>query len=358
MTTPLETYRRLVMESVVPYDPVIRTPSNTPPSASTLSSPSLATQVRHIHMDYCSSILRELCDTLEIRLASLESESLDLDELAHASGYIPCVLRESKRHVLSDRASVHDAFRETVFKSVQVLAGLLKITIAYEVVPDIGTSGALIVNGQPAVLFEHIVPDSAPMEFVEAISLGRQKSELDLQSSTATGISAVISKLCLAILSARLKYGVIHSGDCFVILRVADELNGGVPRCVISDAIKLTSKTTPIIQVILSLALSVEIDGMSLPRLGSESEAPVAEAKSVDNDVVARLVAKLPPVAQMENELITWRRLRDLAGIKIPGLFGAYVLMNEFGRKESAVLLQQDAGRALESFESLNHEQR
>lgn len=126
-----------------------------------------------------------------MHIAGLERESF---ELAHASGYIPRVLRESRRHVLSDRASAHDAFRETVFKSVQVLAGLLGVEIGYESVANTETSGALIVNGPAAVLFEHVSPKLASVVFLEAIELGRQESELDFRSAT-TGTPTIVSKV-------------------------------------------------------------------------------------------------------------------------------------------------------------------
>lgn len=67
-----------------------------------------------------------------------------------------------------------------------------------------------------------------------------------------------------------------------------------------------------------------------------------------------QLVAKHLPVHLMEQELVIWRRLRSLAGIKIPGLFGAYV----FKGNRHAILLQQDAGQTLKSFELLSQEQR
>ncbi|KIO19997.1 hypothetical protein M407DRAFT_30355 [Tulasnella calospora MUT 4182] len=46
-----------------------------------------------------------------------------------------------------------------------------------------------------------------------------------------------------------------------------------------------------------------------------------------------QLVAKLVPADQMLNELEIWRKIRFLAGIKVPGLYGAYVFDNECQNK-------------------------
>lgn len=79
--------------------------------------------------------------------------------------------------------------------------------------------------------------------------------------------------MCVDILAARLEYGVIHSGACFVIFRVAQASNGEVPSCLISDTIRLTESTTPIIQVILSLVLRASTTDVASPYQGPRIEA-------------------------------------------------------------------------------------
>ncbi|KIO19996.1 hypothetical protein M407DRAFT_30354 [Tulasnella calospora MUT 4182] len=495
MTTALEKYRKLVMGSIVPYDPKTRNTSTTPIPYSP-SPPWPAAQIRYIRMDYRSTIPRDLCNALEMYIDGLERESFDLDanELARQSGYIHRVLRRSEMDVLFDIASAHDMFAGTVFPTVRALAQLLGVKVSYETgptFPNTATSRVLMVNGQPAVLVEHFSPGSAHVAFPEAIELGRQESLLDLRSP-ATGGPAIISKLYLAILSMGLEYGVIHSGDCFVIFQVVQESNGGVSRCLISDTIKLSDSTTPIIQIILSLALRAQADGVALPRLGSgivalvdkwSTRATSAEGDSADNGVAGKsdadfgsspeyprhnagcwplevmdepalmkvletvgylpvswslfpysedtlyparqanssvwatssqkssisgvakrssqstpyvqdlanialpltfrmnshvgkgssgwvfgghiaglpntpFVAKFLRVELMEKELLIWRKLRDLAGIKIPGLFGAYIFNESSEGNQRAILLQQDAGHALESFNLLDQKQK
>ncbi|KAG8905055.1 hypothetical protein FRC01_008494 [Tulasnella sp. 417] len=70
------------------------------------------------------------------------------------------------------------------------------------------------------------------------------------------------------------------------------------------------------------------------------------------------LVAKVLPTEKMEHELEMWRKLRALAGIYVPGLFGAYSLEGQEGCEDTGALVQQYAGRTLSSFDILDHKQR
>ncbi|KAG8909341.1 hypothetical protein FRC00_010314, partial [Tulasnella sp. 408] len=71
-----------------------------------------------------------------------------------------------------------------------------------------------------------------------------------------------------------------------------------------------------------------------------------------------RLVAKLVSANQVLNELEIWKKLRSLAGIKIPGLYGAYVFDNPHRNWDRGFLLQQDAGHSIASYEALCLEQK
>ncbi|KIO29591.1 hypothetical protein M407DRAFT_21327 [Tulasnella calospora MUT 4182] len=70
------------------------------------------------------------------------------------------------------------------------------------------------------------------------------------------------------------------------------------------------------------------------------------------------LIVKILPTDCMDHELKIWRRLRDLAGICVPGLFGAYSLEGQEGREDTGALVQQYAGATLSSFDTLDHKQR
>ncbi|KAG8895687.1 hypothetical protein FRC01_012247 [Tulasnella sp. 417] len=70
------------------------------------------------------------------------------------------------------------------------------------------------------------------------------------------------------------------------------------------------------------------------------------------------LVAKVLPTRCMDHELEMWRKLRGLAGICVPGLFGAYSIEGQDGSEDTGVLVQQYAGRTLSSFDTLDDEQR
>ncbi|KAG8952971.1 hypothetical protein FRC04_003423 [Tulasnella sp. 424] len=70
------------------------------------------------------------------------------------------------------------------------------------------------------------------------------------------------------------------------------------------------------------------------------------------------IVVKILPVDCMDRELEIWRRLRHLAGITIPGLYGAYAIDNKTGRAPTGALVQQHAGSTLASFENLSSDQR
>lgn len=70
------------------------------------------------------------------------------------------------------------------------------------------------------------------------------------------------------------------------------------------------------------------------------------------------ITVKILPTYRMEPELKIWRKLRNLAGIEIPGLFGAYSIDEQEGRQDTGALVQQHAGAPLESFDGLSHEQR
>lgn len=71
-----------------------------------------------------------------------------------------------------------------------------------------------------------------------------------------------------------------------------------------------------------------------------------------------QLVAKLVSANQVLNELEIWKKLRSLAGIKIPGLYGAYVFDNPRRNWDRGLLLQQDAGHSIASYETLCLEQK
>lgn len=71
-----------------------------------------------------------------------------------------------------------------------------------------------------------------------------------------------------------------------------------------------------------------------------------------------QIVAKILPADRMDHELEIWRRLRKLAGIAIPGLFGAYAVEGKDGCEDTGALVQQYAGVTLSSFDVLSHEQR
>lgn len=60
----------------------------------------------------------------------------------------------------------------------------------------------------------------------------------------------------------------------------------------------------------------------------------------------------------MDYGLTIWRKLRELAGIFIPGLFGAYSLEGREGYQDTGALVQQYAGATVSSFDTLSHKQR
>ncbi|KAG8915604.1 hypothetical protein FRC00_002304 [Tulasnella sp. 408] len=70
------------------------------------------------------------------------------------------------------------------------------------------------------------------------------------------------------------------------------------------------------------------------------------------------LIVKILPMHHMDHELTIWRRLRDLAGTCVPGLFGAYSLEGQEGYEDTGALVQQHAGATLWSFDTLDQEQR
>ncbi|KAG9027899.1 hypothetical protein FS837_004148 [Tulasnella sp. UAMH 9824] len=70
------------------------------------------------------------------------------------------------------------------------------------------------------------------------------------------------------------------------------------------------------------------------------------------------LIIKILPTHRMDHELTIWRRLHDLAGTCVPGLFGAYSLEGQEGYEDTGAVVQQDAGANLSSFDDLDQEQR
>ncbi|KAG8909691.1 hypothetical protein FRC01_006798, partial [Tulasnella sp. 417] len=63
------------------------------------------------------------------------------------------------------------------------------------------------------------------------------------------------------------------------------------------------------------------------------------------------IIVKILPTDRMDHELEIWRRLRGLAGVDVPGLFGAYSIEGKEGREDTGVLVQQYAGTSLSSFD-------
>ncbi|KAG8911567.1 hypothetical protein FRC00_006234 [Tulasnella sp. 408] len=70
------------------------------------------------------------------------------------------------------------------------------------------------------------------------------------------------------------------------------------------------------------------------------------------------LVVKLLSTSHMDHELEMWRKLHGLAGICVPGLFGAYWIEGQDGSEETGALVQQYAGQTLSTFDTLDHKQR
>ncbi|KIO32349.1 hypothetical protein M407DRAFT_108337 [Tulasnella calospora MUT 4182] len=70
------------------------------------------------------------------------------------------------------------------------------------------------------------------------------------------------------------------------------------------------------------------------------------------------LVAKILPTECMDHELEMWKKLCALAGICVPGLFGAYSLEGQNGCEPTGALVQQYAGKTLSSFDTLDDQQR
>ncbi|KAG9019181.1 hypothetical protein FRB90_005517 [Tulasnella sp. 427] len=70
------------------------------------------------------------------------------------------------------------------------------------------------------------------------------------------------------------------------------------------------------------------------------------------------IIVKVLPTDAMDHELEIWRKLRDFAGISVPGLFGAYSLERKDGCGSTGALVQQYAGRSISSFDALNRQQR
>ncbi|KAG8952935.1 hypothetical protein FRC04_003386 [Tulasnella sp. 424] len=64
------------------------------------------------------------------------------------------------------------------------------------------------------------------------------------------------------------------------------------------------------------------------------------------------IIVKILPADRMDHELEMWRALRNLAGIGVPDLFGAYSLEGQDGREDTGALVQQYAGATLESFDT------
>ncbi|KAG8928061.1 hypothetical protein FRC01_006513 [Tulasnella sp. 417] len=75
-------------------------------------------------------------------------------------------------------------------------------------------------------------------------------------------------------------------------------------------------------------------------------------------DLSMPIIVKLLSTDHMEHELEIWRRLRDLAGVDVPGLFGAYSIEGKDGCKATGALVQQYAGTSISSFDILSLEQR
>lgn len=70
------------------------------------------------------------------------------------------------------------------------------------------------------------------------------------------------------------------------------------------------------------------------------------------------VIVKILPTHHMDYGLTIWRKLRELAGIFIPGLFGAYSLEGREGYQDTGALVQQYAGATVSSFDTLSHKQR
>ncbi|KAG8917550.1 hypothetical protein FRC01_002378 [Tulasnella sp. 417] len=76
------------------------------------------------------------------------------------------------------------------------------------------------------------------------------------------------------------------------------------------------------------------------------------------HDLSMPIIVKLLSTDHMEHELEIWRRLRSLAGVDVPGLFGAYSIEGKEGCKATGAFVQQYAGTSISSFDILSLEQR
>ncbi|KAG8899345.1 hypothetical protein FRC01_010575 [Tulasnella sp. 417] len=76
------------------------------------------------------------------------------------------------------------------------------------------------------------------------------------------------------------------------------------------------------------------------------------------HDLSVPIIVKVLPAKMMGHELDIWRRLSGLAGMGVPGLFGAYSIKGEQGSEDTGALIQEDAGTSISSFDRLNAEQR
>lgn len=76
------------------------------------------------------------------------------------------------------------------------------------------------------------------------------------------------------------------------------------------------------------------------------------------HDLSIPIIVKVLSKERMDHELEIWKRLRGLAGIGVPGLFGAYSVEGKEGYQDTGVLVEQCAGERLSSFDTLNQEQR
>ncbi|KAG8924394.1 hypothetical protein FRC01_011568 [Tulasnella sp. 417] len=463
MATPLDTLKQLA-KSVVDRSPEIAmtTSKSTYPYTPSAPMPELA--ICLIQLSFDPHLPQTLLDALDVFLAGLNAQDLNLQCLRVAAIYVPICIRQTLQQTLSDESSVQDSLQE--FPNVQ---------------PD----KSMIVNGKNVVIFEHESPADAARYFPDIIQLGMQRGQLDL-SKSATHASSILSKIALALLSVGLEYGVIHSAESYIFLRIVRDPRGRY-NMMISRIIRLTDSDTPIIPLILSLILHTRRDGHGLPSLPFEIPTTDAEDSqpalirsaadgedngddlcpvshdcdhmlrpfaihwipdNLDEPTLAelletilspfagssaliqkisglRLAKNIPPFGQylaflirrtcslntwhktnlhprrhfshscfklcsnvgkgakgwafrgtitglpdiqliakllfvddMLQELDTWRKLRSLAGIRIPGLYGAYVLDDPCQSRQRGLLLQQDAGHSIVSYESLCLEQK
>lgn len=208
MATPLDTVRSMA-KSIVDRLPQILFTSINSTHPYNPSPPLTQPADRYVRLYSDPNLPSMLLEALDVFLAGLSIEDLDLDELSGAVMDVSSALNATRKKTLSDEASVQDCFRETVFKTVQAVCTILNTDAQYETAPkfpNVQPDKALLVNGETVAIFEHKSPRVANVHFPEVVQLGVRRERLDLfrsadrETSILSKVMATIRPLCDAMI--------------------------------------------------------------------------------------------------------------------------------------------------------------